>query len=799
MSIKLCITGKADAGVISREAADEAIRRIDEIEKAGGSVDVETRRQAYASLVNDLDGEKARKKFLLLKNIEARSRIETAVKEHPGGVINGLLATLSRDWKGKASNLNVDKLREGIRGVAHSMFLDGLTELKSKRIGLVRNVDLAKEVVRAMNNETDNPLAIKIAKQFNEVSEYLRNRFNAAGGDIPKLEIWKIPQVHDSRLINAVSAREWVDFVTPLLDRKKMINYSTGWPPGKADLDGLLLEAYETLRTNGLNKMTPGQAHRTSLANKYRDSRVLHFKDADSWLKYNQTFGNNDVYSCMTSYIDNMANDIAFLEIWGPNPEYLKQFMIDSIRKEASLSHDFKYKDGIENGLKRFENLWDDVSGTASTPVSARIAKFGSETRSFLITAQLGSAFLSGMSDIVTNTLTARFNGLSQLGLVKNIFKLLKDKEYQGFAVQLGLVADGWAKIAGTSTRYAGEIMQRGRFAKGADVLMKASLLEPWTNAGQWAFGLEFTGMLGRSADKTFDRLPKDLQQTFGRYGLTAADWDIIRASPLDDYQGAKFVNIANLARSGRDNLEVASKLQNMILTERDFAVITSDPRVRALLYQGTRAGTMSGEVARFVGMYKAFPITMLTTHFMRGLSQETLTSRAAYMASLFVPMTLFGALAFQAKQVVRGKEPVPMDSWKFWLGAASQGGGAGILGDFLFSEQNRFGGGLATTLAGPAAGFFSDVWNLTAENAKQLAAGEDTNFGSEAVNFFGRYTPGSSLWYTRLAFERFILDQAALAADSKARKRFRRIIRKQEKDYKSGYYWKPGELKPNF
>lgn len=93
--------------------------------------------------------------------------------------------------------------------------------------------------------------------------------------------------------------------------------------------------------------------------------------------------------------------------------------MIDSIRKEASLSHDFKYKDGIENGLKRFENLWDDVSGTASTPVSARIAKFGSETRSFLITAQLGSAFLSGMSDIVTNTLTARFNGLSQLGLVK--------------------------------------------------------------------------------------------------------------------------------------------------------------------------------------------------------------------------------------------------------------------------------------------------------------------------------------------------------------------------------------------
>lgn len=798
MSVKLCITGKAEAGLISKEAADEALRRVDEIEKAGVSVDAETQRQAFQKLSEDLLAAKERKKFLLLKNIEAKSRIETNVKSHPDGVISGLLATLSRDWKGKASYLNVDKLRESIRGVAHSMFFDGLKELKSKRIGLMRNVDLAKEVVRAINNETDNPLAIKIAKQFSDVSDYLRQRFNAAGGDIPELDIWRLPQVHDSRLLNQVSAREWVDFVKPLLDRKKMMNFETSWPLSKADLDSMLLQSYETLRTNGLNKITPGQMSKTTLANKYRESRVLHFKDADSWLKYNETFGNNDVYMTMTNYIENMANDIAFLEIWGPNPEYLKQYMLDTVRKEASVSHDFKYKDKIESGLKRFENVWDDVIGNAATPVSARIAKFGSETRSFMITAQLGSAFFSSLSDVVTNTLTARFNGLSQMGLIKNTFKLLTSEEYQGFAVQLGLVADGWAKIAGTSQRYAGEIMQKGFFAKGADVLMKASLLEPWTNAGQWAFGLEFTGMLGRSADKAFKQLPKDLQKTFQRYGLSEADWNIIRKSPLDDYKGAKFVNVANLARLGTDKLEVANKLQNMILTERDFAVITTDPRARALLQQGTKAGTMSGEVARFVGMYKAFPITILTTHFMRALGQETLSSRAAYMASLFVPMTLFGALSFQAKQIARGKEPVPMDNWNFWAAAATQGGGAGIVGDFFFSEQNRFGGGLAATLAGPGGGLLSDVWDLTFENVKQLSAGEDTNFGSEAVNFIGRYTPGSSLWYTRLAFERFILDQAALAVDSKAKKRFRRIVRKQDKEYKSGYYWKPGELKPN-
>lgn len=375
----------------------------------------------------------------------------------------------------------------------------------------------------------------------------------------------------------------------------------------------------------------------------------------------------------------------------------------------------------------------------------------------------------------------------------------MKDKDYQGFAVQLGLVADGWARIAGSSQRYAGEILQKGKFAKGADILMKASLLEPWTNAGQWAFSLEFSGMLGRSADKAFEKLPQDLQKSFKRYGLYAKDWDIIRKAPLDEYKGAKFVNVANLAKLDNANLEVANKLQNMILTERDFAVITSDPRARAMLYQGTKAGTITGEVARFFGMYKSFPITILTTHFMRALSLDGTLSQAAYLASLFVPMTLCGALAFQSKQIIRGKEPVPMDSWKFWLGAAVQGGGAGIIGDFFFSEQNRFGGGIATTLLGPGGGLLNDAWELTVENAKQKAAGEDTNFGSELVNFAGRLTPGSSLWYTRLAFERIILDQLSLAVDPKAKKRFQKIMRKQQKEYGSGYYWKPGELQPNF
>ena len=120
------------------------------------------------------------------------------------------------------------------------------------------------------------------------------------------------------------------------------------------------------------------------------------------------------------------------------------------------------------------------------------------------------------------------------------------------------------------------------------------------------------------------------------------------------------------------------------------------------------------------------------------------------------------------------------------------------FFGDFINSAISRAGGGLAETLGGPVVGLANDFMELTIGNISQLAQGKDTNAGKELVRFIARYAPGSSLWYSRLAFERLVLDQLQLQIDPKARKRFRNKQRRIYKEYNQKYWWKPGKTTPS-
>jgi hypothetical protein len=51
------------------------------------------------------------------------------------------------------------------------------------------------------------------------------------------------------------------------------------------------------------------------------------------------------------------------------------------------------------------------------------------------------------------------------------------------------------------------------------------------------------------------------------------------------------------------------------------------------------------------------------------------------------------GYFVLQAKQLIAGKDPRP-NSGATFLASMMQGGGAGIYGDFLFGQANRYGGG---------------------------------------------------------------------------------------------------------
>jgi hypothetical protein len=91
----------------------------------------------------------------------------------------------------------------------------------------------------------------------------------------------------------------------------------------------------------------------------------------------------------------------------------------------------------------------------------------------------------------------------------------------------------------------------------------------------------------------------------------------------------------------------------------------------------------------------------------------------------------------------------------KTWLAALMQSGGAGIYGDFLFAQANRFGNGPLETIAGPTAGTAASIINL----ATRARDGEAK--AADAFNLILQNNPvfPLNLWYARPALDLLILN----------------------------------------
>jgi hypothetical protein len=363
-----------------------------------------------------------------------------------------------------------------------------------------------------------------------------------------------------------------------------------------------------------------------------------------------------------------------------------------------------------------------------------------------------------------------------------------------------GLIIDSANQVLHREARWAGGMQGPGWSQVLADRNIAWSGLAAWTQAGKHGFGLAFMAELGSRADLDFAALPGALRRSMERYGLTAADWDDIRTSMADLHLLRPSDVEAAMVQRGQADRRVAERYLEMILQETEYAVPSGTLQAKARAYGGLKRGVLRDEVFRSMGQFKMFGITVAMLQSQRIASeiiQGNAWRGAGYAAGLLITSTLLGALAMQLKETAKGKDTRPMvgaDAPKFWAGALLQGGGLGIYGDFLSAETNRFGGGLARTVLGPTGDVAASVLSLTSGNVAQYIRGEKTNTGREVVRFLGGNTPGGSLWYLRLAYERRVLDELQKQVDPEAHAAFRRRIESQRRDFGNEFFWAPGD-----
>jgi polyhydroxyalkanoate synthesis regulator phasin len=798
VSLKVCIPGMVERGEITPEQAKQMEEIYDQIEAQYRPQMSESAAAAKASqeTVDQLAAEVFQRKRQAVMQIAAQRSALDNMASYPGS--KGAAAMALLDGDGKATYSNVEGRRKAILGRSHAMMEGVLARHRRRVYGVVRDRAGLRNLVReAFGEDTGSIAAKELADAWAQTAEMLRKRFNAAGGAIGKLDKWGMPQVHNSVAVRKAGFQAWNDFIAPRLDLSKMADDVSGAPLTQQGLRATLQNVFDTIRTDGWINREPGKfSGQGKIANRRADSRFLVFKDADSWLEYQEQFGASTPFDAMMGHIGGMSRDIAMMEVLGPNPTATVRYLKDTVQKDAAIG-DGTEIDSARSANKRIDEIFDTISGAANTPINAKWAARLQGTRSVLTSAMLGGATLSAATDVAFQAVTRRFNGLPVTGSITGYVKLLRPwmSKDQKLAIRLGLIAEEASKMAAAQNRYIGESVGPEIASRLADGVLRASGLSPWTQAGRWAFGMETLGHIADQSHKRFSELKPAFRGMLERYGIGSKEWTDIRATPLYEERGASFLRPQDV----KDE-RLGDRLLEMIQRETDFAVPTATVRARSMLNAG-QPGTWMGEIVRNAVLFKSFGISMLMTHGARMMEQKGF-NRLKYAAGLTITTTLMGALAMQLKDISKGEDPRPMGDPRFWGQAMLQGGGLGIFGDFITSTESRFGSGLGETVAGPVVGLASDVADATVGNAikglgKALGYDMKPDFAHDSVRIIKRYTPGGSLWYSRLAFQRTMLDQMQEMVDPGADEAFFRM-EKRAADTGQHYYWEPGEAMPD-
>lgn len=697
---------------------------------------------------------------------------------------------------------DASRFAKGVSNEYFSGLIDTLNAVHPRFLGMVEDARQAADLVREVFGEsTGNAMAAKGAQAWLETVETMRQRFNAAGGDVGKLDYGYVPQPHDDLRVLKAGKQAWVTDILPLLDRSRYVD-ENGVLLNDAQMVDMLNGAWDTITTGGMNKTQPGQPSFSGMrANRGNEHRAIHFKDAGSYLTYAARYNKGGILSAMQGHVSRLAKDIALVEEFGPNPQLQWRYLHDTATRSGDA-------DLVGPWLVSTQNMWEVLNGDAGGVVNVRLAEIAQGARNVEVFGKLGSAFISSITDLPTYFVTTGFN---RLGLGTSLMNLVRSfkGETRDYANRAGMVADS---IASDMNRWAESNIGKGWTGKLANATMKASLLEAWTDAVRRGFSVTMMGALGKLSRQEWGELDAGDRARLQRQGITEADFNVWRLAVPESWNGSQMLTLqslravsdAQLAAGGlgrRDLDRAVSKLLGSIADESEFASLGQDLQTRAAVTRGTKKGTIEGEFLRSIMLFKGFPLSMVSRHWGRMADQWRAGDKAssvAYGAALTTGLTIFGALAVQLKDLVNGKDPRDMTSAKFWGAAFTQGGGVGIFGDLLYTGmggQNRAGVPNWMNLLGPVVGSAFEAVDLTFGNIGQAIRGEDTHAGAEALRFARSHLPFLNLWYAKAAIDHAALQdlQEMLSPGYLARMRAR-----AQKDWGQDFWWRPGETLPS-
>ena len=781
-AIRACIANVAAASNLSPAEARDLLDRLDaraeRLTREHGLSPSDAVRQAAADAAADEAAAAAIAKrnalLNLQKRIGRRARIEDTAAALKGdlskAVQNQIIAIATPVDGGRLSAEAVWKTRAAEYSGTVVTRLKQAGLLKAVRDGSLGDA-WAQELYelslraagdpRANPGRTGNAQAETVAQIFHDVQETARARLNREGAWIGDYAGYITRTTHDMDKIRRAGFDAWRKTIEPRLDDRTF--------DGVDDREKFLRGVYGGLITGvhlsdegGIGFKDPAFTGPANAARKISAERVLHFQDAAGWLAYQHQFGTGSLVEQMLAGFDRAARQEALLQRWGTNPR-------------AELDADMrylqeKYRDTNPNAVGDLSGKqisigrqFDMLDGTANRPVRRMAAQISADIRTIESMAKLGLVAFTHLSSAVTKAAELRYQGVGFLERYGNFFDSLMQGRGRGEMAQLSdLLLAGTEGMHGRLlARFQPDDTVPGTLSKLANRFFEISGLTWLLDAQKAGAARIMSRHLGSLIDTAHDKLPPEVQRGLRQYDITPAEWEQLRRAP--DHQsidGRIFLTpdaatrIPGLSASQADAL--ALKVHALFADVADRSIVTPGIGDRYLVTNGTNPGTIVGEAMRFVAQFKLWGLAAVR----QGIGREIAGGQGAAGAvsgimQMAAGAAVFGYMTMVLKDLAKGLTPRPPNDPKTWMAAMIQGGGFGILGDYLFGEYSRFGGGIGESVLGPVLGQglteIMNVWNAAKE-------GRVHDIPPEMARIAMNNTPFVNLFHTRLAMNYLFL-----------------------------------------
>jgi hypothetical protein len=715
--------------------------------------------------------------------IEKRNAALMVVKKH--AVETKIASFGAKPWDGiQAVTVGTSKSRNSVdaRGKSYARrYLGGLVS-ELRRSGLLDvwqtsaiDREIAMELGALDRGASQLPgwsgskEAEKIATIVRKYQDLKVRDLNASGAWIGDVHGYVERQTHDpGKMLKAGYEKwrawldEWLDFDRTLVDVE----------PGKEKeffegvFQGLVTGMH--LKVGGTSDKMSGFKGPANLAKKLSEERVLHFKgDGEGWYQYNKAFGRGNLNETIVSSFVLGGKQKALLEVFGPNPRYTYDQVIYDLKvKNRDNPKAFK-----KLSRKKYDDFFAEIDGSTSIRANESGAKWGAGVRAWASMSKLGMIIWSSINDLPNMVQELHRNGINPIeGYARTLGQLFQGRTTGEMREIADLAGVGFDSILGSiHGRWSAIDDVPGALRAGHDLFFSLTGMNWWNDTHKTGIVLSLNRNLALKKNMTFDKLGR-LADNLSIYDVDSGKWDMVRGLVRRTEDGMEFFD-PSLIRSIPDDAvraymieqgvdkskirgiqkfkdDLENQMSTYIIDRVDNAVLEPGARERSLWIRGTQPGTLWGEVARFISQFKMFPTAMVTKVLGQDIARRNYLGLAHIMAATWV----MGYLSMAIKDMLKGKTPRDPTQASTMVAAFLQGGGAGIFGDFMFSDYSRFGRSFSSSVLGPVLGNADDV----VEIFQRMKRGDD--FGSNAFKIALNNTPFINLYYSRIAMDYLFL-----------------------------------------